>query len=189
MNLSLVANCHDQARLSKANLPRRKFPRIFPARPKDAPGSLARKATAAKSRRHETPGLARTSHRGQVRHGGYRMTGGVEGLDRSPGYAPRPSPSGSGTARRDDAPAHGEKSGLEALPSNDTRWPDPTQRSTAAIPDYCGRLWLWHTGEGPGGSHRETPGAREPASMPPVSGAPVSGRPRRMERRKGRDGR
>ena len=37
----------------------------------------------------------------------------------------------------------------------------PAQRAIAAIPDYCGRLWLWHTGEGIGGSHRETPGARE----------------------------
>ena len=35
------------------------------------------------------------------------------------------------------------------------------RRSTAAIPDYCVRLWLWHTGEGIGGSHRRTPGARE----------------------------
>ncbi len=38
---------------------------------------------------------------------------GVESLDRSPGYAGRPSPGGSATARYDDAPVLGENSGLK----------------------------------------------------------------------------
>ncbi len=56
-------------------------------RPKDAPGSLARKATAAKGRRHETPELARTSHRGQARHRGGRSPVHQErAAERSLGY-------------------------------------------------------------------------------------------------------
>jgi len=42
-----------------------------------------------------------------------RAARGVEGLDRSPGYAPRPCPGGPDSAWRDDALVPGEKAGLE----------------------------------------------------------------------------
>ncbi len=66
-----------------------------------------------------------------------RAAHGVEGLDRSPGYAPGPSPGGPGTARRDDAPVHGEKSGSARRPPGSPAW--PANRGHIVPPVPCGR--------------------------------------------------
>ncbi len=56
-----------------------------------------------------------------------RAARGVDGLERSYGYARLPSPTGSDSAWRDDAPIHGEKAGLGSnglavMPENAARF-------------------------------------------------------------------